>query len=76
MKVQFCINNYFDGCKEIIAEFDVIEMPTGDQINAIYEDVRALVGNGDAVDYQDICEYVANKYLKLADNPVVLTLHI
>ena len=76
MKVQFCINNYFDGCKEIVAEFDVVEMPNGEQINAIYEDVRALVGNGDDVDYQDICAYVANKYLKLADNPVVLTLHI
>ena len=76
MKVQFCINNYFEGCKEIVAEFDVVEMPTGDQINAIYDEVRAIISNGDAEDYSSVCKYVARKYLKLADNPVVLTLHI
>ena len=76
MKVQFCINNYFEECKEVIAEFEVSEVPTGAQVNAIYDDIRSLVNNGDALDYKSVCEYVAKKHLKIVDSPVVLTFYI
>ena len=76
MKVQFCINNYFEDRKEVVAEFDVIEMPNGEQINAIYDEIRTLVGNGDSSDYQSVCEYVARKYLKIAESHAVLTLYV
>ena len=76
MKVQFCIDNYFIGCKEVVAEFEVSESPTGEQINAVYNDIRALVDKGDALDYKSVCEYVAKKHLNIVDSPVVLTFYV
>lgn len=80
MKVQFCINNYFDGCAEVFAEFEVSELPTGEQINAVYDDIRAIVGDDEGLklfgEYKEICEYVAKKHLKVVESPVVLTFYV
>ena len=76
MKVQFCMNNYFEDRKEVIAEFEVSEVPTCEQISAIYDDIRAIVNSGDALDYNSVCEYAAKKHLKIVDSPVVLTLYV
>lgn len=76
MKIQFCINNYFEEHAEVVAEFEVSEVPTGEQINAVYDDIRAIVGSGDALDYKSVCEYVAMKHLKVVESPVVLTFYV
>lgn len=80
MKVQFCINNYFEDKAEAFAEFEVSEAPTGEQINAIYEDIRAITGDDEGVklfgDYKGICEYVARKHLKIIESPVVATFYV
>ena len=76
MKVQFCINNYFEDCKEVVAEFEVREVPTGAQVTAIYDDIKAIINNGDALDYKSVCEYVAKKHLNIVDSPVVLTFYV
>jgi hypothetical protein len=81
MKVQFCTSNYFDGHAEVFLELDVCECPTGEQINAVYEDIRSIVGDHcDDVklfgDYSGICEYVARKHLKVIGTHVSLIFHV
>lgn len=76
MKVQFCLDNRVSGRSEFVTEFNVCEMPTGAQINAIYDDIREIAGRRTVVDYQSVCKYVANKHLKIIDSDEVLTIHI
>ena len=79
MKVQFCINNYFEKCAELVAEFDVSEAPTGEQVAAIYDHIKAAMDNydgEDCFDYEQACFDAAYEHLNILEKPVVYTFYI
>ena len=79
MKVQFCINNYFEERTEVIAEFEVSKAPTGEQVSAIYDDIKAAMDNydgEDGFDYEQACLDAAYQHLEILDNPVVFTFYV
>lgn len=79
MKIQFCFNCGSD----IIAEFDVAEMPTEEQYKAIEDEIFAAMGeyeleNGDyeGFDYWGVCYEATRKNVKIVENRVVKTFYL
>lgn len=78
MKIQFC---YFDN--DVIAEFDVTEMPTEEQCkiieDEIYEAMEKWEEDNDGFeefDYWGVCYEAVKKHLKIVQNPVVKTFYL
>lgn len=84
MKVQFCCSGNSNGYADIIAEFDVAEVPTEDQCKAIEGDIHAAMvdweeENGDdfeEFDFWFICRRAVQEHLKLVENKVVKTFYL
>lgn len=84
MKIQFCFNRDFDSDNNVIAEFDVAEMPTEGQCEAIEEYIYNEIdkwyeeNDGDFAefDYWWVCREAARKNLELVNNPVVKTFYL
>lgn len=84
MKIQFCFNGNFNGGMDIVAEFDVAEIPTEEQCRAIdnyileefnkWED--ECDGDFEGFDYWGLCFEAARQHLKLVENPVVKTFYL
>lgn len=80
MKIQFCYNCVGN---DVIAEFDVAEMPTEEQCKAIEDEIYEVMdkweeetGDFDGFDYWGVCYEAARKYLKIVQNPVVKTFYL
>lgn len=39
MRIQFCANGYFNGYSNVIAEFNVMEVPTNEECEAIENEI-------------------------------------
>lgn len=85
MKIQFCYNcidSRFDN--DVIAEFDVAEMPTEEQCKAIEDEIYEVMdkweedndGDFDGFDYWGVCYEAVMKHLKIVQNPVVKTFYL
>ena len=83
MKIQFCFNGNVNGGMDIVAEFDVAEVPTEEQCKAIDDYILEEFnkweddyGDFEEFDYWDLCREAARKHLKVIDNPVVKTFYL
>lgn len=84
MKVQFSFDGNPNGYADIVAEFNVAEVPTEEQCKAVENDIYAAMEDweeeyGD--DFEDfdfwfVCHKAAREHLKLVDSPVVHTFYI
>ena len=80
MKIQFCnIGNFLN----TIAEFDVAQIPTEEQCNAIEDYIFAVMDNweeeyGDfsEFDYWKVCYDAVVKNLEIVENPVIKTFYV
>lgn len=79
MKIQFCHN----ATEELIAEFDVSEVPTKEQCEAIEDEIYEAMNkweeeNGDfeEFDFWQVCHDAVIKHVHLIRNPVVKTFYI
>lgn len=85
MKIQFCYNcvdpRYGN---DVIANFDVAEMPTDEQCKAIEDEICDAMDKWDEendgdfaeFDYLDVCYEAARKHLKIVENRVVKTFYL
>jgi hypothetical protein len=84
MKVQFCYESASPTwSNDIVAEFDVAEMPTDEQCKAIEDEVYDKMNKWDeehddfiAFDYWNVCYQAVKKHLKIVDNQVVKTFYL
>lgn len=84
MRIQFCYNGDFNGHPNVIATFDVAEMPTDEQCKAIEAEINDVMDDWaeendddfEEFDYWEVCHNVCKKHLKLIDNPVVKTIYL
>lgn len=83
MKIQFCFNGNVNGGIDVVAEFDVTEVPTDEQCKAIDDYILEVFNNwedeyGDfeEFDYWGVCYEAARKYLKIVENRVVKTFYV
>lgn len=83
MKIQFCFNGNFNGGMDIVAEFDVAEVPTEEQCKLIDDYILEAFNKWEGeyddfeeFDYWELCSEAASKYLKLVQNPVVKTFYL
>ena len=83
MKIQFCFNGNVNGGLDIVAEFDVAEVPTEKQCKLIDEYILEVFNRWEdedddveEFDYWGLCFEAARKYLKLVPNPVVKTFYL
>ena len=84
MKIQFCFNVNCNGGNDIIAEFDVAEVPTEEQCEAVEEYINDEMNKWDEendgdfaeFDYWWVCREAARKNLELEANPVVKTFYL
>jgi hypothetical protein len=79
MRVQFCTGGPYD----VIAEFDVTEMPTEEQCKIIEDEIYEAMekweeetGDIDGFDYWGVCYAAVKKHLKIVDNQVVKTFYL
>lgn len=79
MKIQF----YHNATEELIAEFDVSEVPTKEQCEAIEDEIYEAMNkweeeNGDfeEFDFWQVCHDAVIKHVHLLRNPVVKTFYI
>lgn len=79
MRIQFCHN-----CtEEFVAEFEVAEVPTKEQCQAIEDEIYAkmdewetVYGDFEEFDFWQCCYDAASKHIKIKHNPVVKTFYI
>ena len=79
MRISFCHN-----CTEkYIAEFEIAEIPTKEQREAIEDEIYDAMDkweekNGDfeEFDFYQVCYDACEKHIKIIDNPVVTTIYI
>ena len=83
MKIQFCVNGDLNGYPNVVAEFDVAEVPTDEQCKAVEEEIEAAMNaweeeNDDFEEFDtyQVCRDACEKHLKLIDNPTVHTFYI
>lgn len=85
MKIQFCYNCVDPRFgNDVIAEFDVTEVPTEEQCKAIEDEIFDVVDkwseeNDDdfsEFDYWGVCYEAARKHLKIVENRVVKTFYV
>lgn len=80
MKIQFCYNCSND----IIAEFDVAEIPTEEQYKAIEDEVYEAIdkwdeendGDFEEFDYWGVCYEAVRKNVKIVENRVIRTFYL
>ena len=83
MRIQFCANGYFNGYSNVIAEFNVMEVPTNEECEAIENEIYEAMdkwkkehGDFDDFDLWQVCHDAAIKHVHIINNPVVKTFHI
>lgn len=84
MKVQFCFNGNVVGGMDIVAEFDVVKVPTEEQCKAVEKYIFEAINNWEEendddfaeFDYWVLCYEAASKHLDLVQNPVVKTFYL
>ena len=84
MRIQFCANGYFNGYSNVIAEFNVMEVPTNEECEAIENEILEAMGkwaeeNNDdfeEFDFWEACYDAAIKHIHIINNSVVKTFHI
>ena len=79
MRIQFCHNV----TEEFVAEFEVTEVPTKEEYEAIENEIYEAIDrwekeNGDFAefDFWQVCHDAAIKHIHIIKNPVVATFYI
>ena len=83
MRIQFCCNGNFNGSPNVIAEFNVAEIPTEEECRAIKDEIFDAMDSWEKdnddfseLDMYDVCYNACKKHLKLIESPVVKTFYI
>ena len=80
MRIQFCHN----ATEDFIAEFEVTEVPTTEECEAIENEIYDAMdkwaeendGNFEEFDFWKVCYNAAIKHIHIINNPVVKTFYI